>query len=211
LRVCFGLKAHCGWSALVVLGSSDGEPRVVDRRRVELVEPDDARWTKQPYHAADGLQADEARKVVERGIESARRIAVRELQAQVQRSQRAGHALAGCAVLVPEAMPDWSIDQILAVHLRMHQAEGVLFPDALARAAQSCGVPLLRIRQKQLGETARKALAATASQVADAVAALGRPIGPPWGKDQKDAALAALVAFGARRCARSTSTLSVPE
>jgi hypothetical protein len=29
----------------------------------------------------------------------------------------------------------WSVDQILAVHVRMHQAEGVLFPDAIARAA----------------------------------------------------------------------------
>ena len=210
MKVCFGLKAHCGWSVLVVLGSSDGEPRVVDRRRVELVEPEDAHWTKQPYHAADGLDAGEARKVVARGIESARRIAVRELQAQVQRSQREGHALTGCAVLVPEPMPDWSIDQILAVHLRMHQAEGFLFPDALARAAQSCRVPLLRIRQKQLGETAQKALAATASQVSDAVAALGRPLGPPWGKDQKDAALAALVALRACRSAQSTPTLSVP-
>jgi hypothetical protein len=195
LRVCFGLKAHCGWSALVVLGTLEGEPRVVDRRRVELVDPDDARWTRQPYHAADGLEADEAREVVERGVESARRIAVRELQEQLQRSQRAGHAVAGCAVLVPEPMPDWSIDQILAVHVRMHKAEGVLFPDALARAAQSCGVPLLLIREKLLGEHAQKALDATASQLADAVAALGRSIGPPWGKDQKSAALAALVAL----------------
>jgi hypothetical protein len=31
------------------------------------------------------------------------------------------------------AMPDWSIDEILAVHFRMHKTEGVLFRDALAR------------------------------------------------------------------------------
>jgi hypothetical protein len=31
------------------------------------------------------------------------------------------------------------------------------------------------------------------------IAALGKSAGPPWGKDQKDAALAALVALRGRR------------
>jgi len=199
VRVCFGLKAHCGWAALVVLGSLDGQMRVVDRRRIELVDPDDAPWAKQPYHAADGLDPAQARQVVERGIEASRRTAVRQLQAVLEYSQASGHRVAGCAVLVPEPMPDWSVDQILAVHLRMHKAEGVLFPDALARAAQWWSLPLVAIREKQLEERARRALAAPPSRLADRVAALGRPIGPPWGKDQKNAALAAMVAL--KECA----------
>jgi len=33
-------------------------------------------------------------------------------------------------------MPDWSTDEILAVHFRMHKAEGELFRDALVRAGR---------------------------------------------------------------------------
>jgi hypothetical protein len=194
-----------------VLGSVDGEPRVIDRRRIELVDPGDTPWGKQPYHAADGLDADEARGVVERGVAAARRVAARELRAQVKRSQQSGHSVVACAVLIPEPMPDWSVDQILAVHLRMHKAEGVLFPDALARGAESCGLSLLTIREKQLGEQAQKALGITASQVERAAAALGRSLGPPWGKDQKIAALAALIALQAFPPGREIGASSAPQ
>ena len=37
-------------------------------------------------------------------------------------------------------MPDWSVEEILAVHFRMHKAEGVLFRDALVEAANACGL-----------------------------------------------------------------------
>jgi hypothetical protein len=76
MKVAFGLKAHSGWSALVVVGISSGELRIVDRRRIDLVEKEDSAWAKQPYHAADGLDPDEARKLVTRAIEAARRVGV---------------------------------------------------------------------------------------------------------------------------------------
>jgi hypothetical protein len=52
MRVALGMKAHSGWAVLVVVGGRGGETRVVDRRRVELVEEG---WAKQPYHAAEHL------------------------------------------------------------------------------------------------------------------------------------------------------------
>jgi len=39
MRVAFGMKAHSGWASLVVLGTRGGELQVVDRSRMELVEP----------------------------------------------------------------------------------------------------------------------------------------------------------------------------
>jgi len=54
MRACFGLKAHCGWSALVLLGRLEGDFAVLDRRRIELVEPDAASWARQPYQKASG-------------------------------------------------------------------------------------------------------------------------------------------------------------
>jgi hypothetical protein len=197
MRIGLGLKAHSGWAALVALGSDDGELRIGDRRRAELVDAD-AQWAKQPYHAAEGLEASEAREVVRRGVEAARRLARREVQAAVKRAQDEGHEIAACAVLVGEPMPDWSVDEILAVHFRMHKAEGVLFRDALVRAAGACKLRLVAVPEKQLTEHAERAFGTQAKALIKSITALGKSVGPPWGKDQKDAALAALIGLQGR-------------
>jgi len=195
MKVAFGMKAHSGWAALVVLGTRSGELQVVDRCRMELVEKDEASWAKQPYHAAERLNAGDARDLVRQGLVTARRIAVREMRRVVKRAREAGHEVAACAVLVVDPMPDWTVDEILAVHFRMHKAEGVLFRDALARAARACGLRLLRVPEKQLHEHAERALATSVNSLRKTIASLGKSVGPPWGKDQKDAALAAMIAL----------------
>ena len=110
----------------------------------------------------------------------------------------AKHEVVACAVLVADPMPDWSVEEILAVHFRMHQAEGVLFRDALARAADACGLQLVAIPEKLLTEQAERALATSASALMKKMATLGKSAGPPWGRDQKDAALAAMIALQGR-------------
>jgi len=195
MKVAFGMKAHSGWAALVVLGTHSGELQVVDRRRIELVEKDEAPWAKQPYHAAERLDAGEAGELVRRGLMTARRIAVREMRTAVKRAREEGHEVAACAVLMVDPMPDWTVDEILAVHFRMHKAEGVLFRDALARAARACGLRLLGIPEKQLDEHAERALATSVNSLRKTIASLGKSVGPPWGKDQKDASLAAMIAL----------------
>jgi hypothetical protein len=180
---------------MVILGTHSGELQVVERCRMELVEKDEASWAKQPYHAAEHLNAGDARDLVRRGLETARRIAVREMRTAVKRTREAGHEVAACAVLVVDPMPDWTVDEILAVHFRMHKAEGVLFRDALARAARTCGLRLLGIPEKQLDEHAERALATSVNSLRKTIASLGKSVGPPWGKDQKDASLAAIIAL----------------
>ena len=195
MKIAFGLKAHSGWAALVAVGKPDGDFVVVDRRRIELVEDERA---KQPYHAAEELKPDAARDVVEGGVEAAHRIAAREVRASVKRERQRGNEVTARAVLVANPMPAWSIEEILAVHFRMHKAEGALFRDALVRATKACGLRLVAIPEKQLTRHAEKALGTPVSRLVKKVATLGKAVGPPWGKDQKDAALAALVALQAR-------------
>ncbi len=194
-RVAYGLKAHSGWAALVVLGADDGGYHVVDRRRIELVEENAPSGARQPYHAAEKLPPAETRERVKRGIDGARRAAANEIRTAVKQSKDSGHDVAACAVLMPEPMPDWSTEEILAVHFRMHKAEGVLFPDALVRAARACGLRVVQVREKVLWETAEAELAAGRGALAPKLAALGKAAGPPWGKDQKCAALAAMIAL----------------
>ena len=192
MKVAFGLKAHSGWAALIVIGKSGGEYIVIDRRRVELVEE---AWARQPYHAADELEPQEARALVKRGIESAHRIALREIRVLLKRERARGNNVTGCAVLVGNPMPGWSTAEILAVHFRMHQAEGVLFRDALAVATRKSGLRLVAIPEKELSKTAQDTLRTSLNELMLTIAHLGKSVGPPWTKDQKDAALAAMVAL----------------
>jgi len=191
LRIAVGLKAHSGWAALVAIGRSCSGLQIVDRRRIELVESSDADWAKQPYHAADGLPPKDARKIVERGVAAAHRVATREMRALVERSKKEGHHIVGCAVLVGTPMPDWTVDQIRSVHVRMHKAEGVLFPEALTSAAEACGLNVVAIPEKTLDARAEESL--DLANAMATIAALGKAAGPPWGKDQKTSTLAAMI------------------
>jgi len=191
-KAAFGFKAHSGWAALVVLGTRDVDLEILERSRVELVEEE---WAKQPYHAAEVLQPAEARKVVKRGIDAAKRIALHEMRLAVERTRESGFEVRNCGLLVGTPMPDWSVDQILAVHFRMHKAEGVLFRDVLAEAADGCDLKLVAIPEKSLFEYAETALKTSANSLSQRIAALGKSVGPPWSKDQKEATLAAMIAL----------------
>ena len=192
MKVVFGLKAHSGWAALVVLGRQKDDLVVVDRRRIELVEDE---WARQPYHAAEGLKPEVARDLVKRGIDAAHKIAVREMRAALKREMDRKNEVKACAVLVGTPMPDWSVDEILAVHFRMHKAEGVLFRDALIRAAKDCKMKTVEIPEKELAGHAERELKTPANKLTAQISALGKAAGPPWGKDQKESALAAMIAL----------------
>jgi hypothetical protein len=170
----------------VVIAADEKTTLVLDRRRVELVDPADVYWAKQPYHAAEGLDREDARDVVQRAIAAAHKSAVRELRAALARAREADLAVAACGVVAGAPMPAWSVDEILSVHFRMHKAEGVLWSDALLHAAEVCGLPRIAVRD---------------TKVPDRIARLGKQIGPPWGADQKQAAHAALVALRGDRSA----------
>jgi len=198
MKVALGLKAHSGWAALVCLASERGELRVTQRKRIELVEPD-AMWAKQPYHAVEHLESKAACELVKRASQHVRGVAVRQLREIVSQCQASAYELVGCAVLTPEPMPAWSTSEILAVHFRMHKAEGVLFPDALCRAAEACGLAFVPVPEKQLHTLAKDIIGAPLDRVMDGVTSLGKSVGAPWGRDQKLAALAAMIALRAPR------------
>lgn len=183
MNVAIGLKAHSGWAALVSVGRQDGSFVVSTRQRIDLVEE---AWAKQPYHAAEHLEPARARDRVAQGIAQARRMAVAELRTVIDREQSRDHIVDAVAVLTGAPMPAWTVDEILSVHFRMHKAEGVLFREVLAQAATACAVKLVTIPERELGAYTR---------LSKRLIALGATVGPPWAKDQKDAALAALIAL----------------
>lgn len=188
-KVVFGWRVHSGWAAFVCLSE---RLDVLDRRRIELIEEP---WAKHPYHAAEELGSVAARKLIDKALASVRRIAEREIRASLRREAERGNTVTASAVLVGTKMPSWTIDEIRSVHMRMHMAEGALFRDALLHASSACGLRAEPVAVKTLQEIAAAALGRPWTQIAETLAALGKKIGPPWSKDQKDATLAAWVAL----------------
>jgi hypothetical protein len=191
MRVAFGLKARTGLAVLVAVAGDVQEPQFIQRSQIQLL-PDGA-WA--PYHAAEGLAPADARESVRRSIEAAHRLATSGIHEAVQRFAESGHELCGCAVLVGTGMPNWSTDEILAVHVRMHKAEGELFRDVLVAGARACNLKLTTLSDKSALDDAAGMLGLNRARLDATLAALGRSAGPPWGKDQKEAAAAALVAL----------------
>lgn len=197
MQIAIGFKSHSGWAVAVVVGIEGGAFRLVDRRKVALIEPGDSPWAKAPYHAAEELAAKEGDALVERGRHSAASGSKRAVRELVDAMRAASHDVAACAVLTPSSpMPDWTTRQILAVHFRMHKAEGAMFPAALERAVDAAGLRRVSIAEKSLRENAEGLLGRNVDRT---IAELGRGAGPPWAADQKNAALAAVVALKAKR------------
>lgn len=191
MRVAIGLKARTGRATLVAIGGDLDEPRFIERSQIQLL-PDGA---FAPYHAAKELEAAEARESVRHSIASAHGLAASGIRRAAERLTEPGDEFCGCTVLVGTGMPKWSTDEILAVHVRMHKAEGELFRDALVAGARACGLRVTTLPDKSALDDATRLLGLTRSRLDAHLAALGRAAGPPWGKDQKEAAAAALVAL----------------
>jgi hypothetical protein len=191
MRVAIGLKARTGRAVLVALGGDPHEPQLIERSQLRLL-PEGAGAT---YHEAEGLDPAGARESVRRSIESAQRLATTGIRDAARRLAKAGHEVAGCAVLVGTGMRDWSTEEILAVHVRMHKAEGELFRDVLVAGTRACNLELTTLREKSALEDATKMLGLTRARLDAHLVRLGKAGGPPWGKDQKEAAAAALVAL----------------
>jgi len=189
MRVALGLKARTGRAALVAVGGDLNEPQLLERSQMPLL-PDGA-WA--PYHAAKGLDLSDARQSVRHSIASAQHLATSGIREAARRFVEAGNQLCGCGVLVGTGMPNWSTDEILAVHVRMHKAEGELFRDVLVAGARACNLELMTLPDKSALDVAATMLGLTRVQLDAQLVTLGRQAGAPWGKDQKEAAAAALV------------------
>lgn len=192
MKVALGVKTHSGWAAVIVLGLTEDGFQLIDRERIELV---DESWAKQPYHAAETLEPETARTLVARGIKSAHDVATRQLKALVERETERGNVVSGCAVLTSSPMPNWTVDEILAVHFRMHKAEGVLFSNAMLQAAKDCKLRPLGVAEKTLASDAPVRLGFNSKSLEKILSLMGKASGPPWTKDQKHATVAAMIAL----------------
>ncbi|HEX4389239.1 MAG TPA: hypothetical protein VH109_11490 [Steroidobacteraceae bacterium] len=181
-----GLAPHSGWAAAVVLGGSAQEPKVLARERLELADAT-LEGSRAPYHAVEPLPLPRAREALARYEAQAESLARARLAPLLERT--GGVRAAG--ILAGEGRGLSDLAAILASHALIHTADGNHFRSALARSLEALQVPVSRVRQRELLARAAESLGRREAELTARVAALGRDLGPPWGADQKAAALLA--------------------
>ena len=193
IDAALGFVVHTGWAVAVALVEGPSQPRVVDRRRLSLVASaeHDARFV---YHAAAELDARAAADYVAKARDIARTQGFQELSKLLSELSASGYSVlaAGLPPCVGEAAV--SLSEILRSHPHIHTAEGALFCTALTEACLKRGLRVVAVPSKKRLEQAARATGWRTEKVKACVARLGRAVGPPWAADQKEAALAALVA-----------------
>jgi hypothetical protein len=178
-----GIADHLGWAVAV---TASAEHAVVDRRRIELVEPG---LSSAPIHY-ESRRLDVA----------ATAALVAEVRASVVRATSA--ALEELAAALPRpvvsiALRVWPSDfpADIAVQRRSPyeaRADAIMYRQVLAELARARGWDVHRYTAKTVVDEAAAALGDRADEVLHGPRAT---LGPPWGKDHRTA-LAATVVCG---------------
>jgi hypothetical protein len=195
MRVAIGFKPRTGRATMVVVGGEPAAPVFVESREVALLPP----GAFAPYHVAADLPPSKRQESIDRDVRAARRLAEEAVRDAIRRCQGAGNRVMQCGVLIGKGLPTWSTDEIIAVHVRMHMAEGEMFRDVLVEAARACKLGPVTLPDKTALESAAKTLGMKPARLGAALEALGKQSGPPWRKEHREAAAAALVALAAAR------------
>jgi hypothetical protein len=175
---------------MIVLGGTAASPTLIARARLDLIDDHDPE-SKQPYHAVEFLCAEEATGRLDGYMAVARTLAFLGIQAQCEELKRRGVQVKSVGILDSAGRKQVSLPAILASHALIHAADGDHFRNALSAAAERHRLPVHRIQARALEDHAVSCLRLPRNSLLETVNTLGRPIGPPWGADQKKAALLA--------------------
>jgi hypothetical protein len=174
-----------------IVASGGSSPQVLHRERVSLCPDGTERFV---YHDIDY-----------RGLK------LRAATTHIAKSETAINAEAGRVVhriaaefapkvvaIVAEVRPLPGLEKILTAHPLWHAAEGELYRNALALAADEQGLKVVEAPPKRLRADATRALKLDEAAQDTMLDAFKKQLGAPWQKDHREATLAALVALSSR-------------
>jgi hypothetical protein len=175
-----GISDHYGRAVFVCVALRAGVPVVVERRGVELI---DAGLPSAPYHHETlGMEEARAEALVRAVRESAGRCAERALRGL-------GDVAAIAMRVPPLARMPASVAEVHASYAVTNRADGMIYHDALARAAERLGIAVERIAR---GAEVRRAEAVLGGGLEAWMAEARARLGPPWRKEHREAAARAL-------------------
>ncbi|HET7149862.1 MAG TPA: hypothetical protein VFI60_00515 [Candidatus Acidoferrum sp.] len=196
-QAAVGFRVHSGWAAVVAVSLEKGAPVVLERKRAHLVNTFTYTF-RQPYHTAEKMPLGEARKFIAQMEKEARQLAHRAVQEMQAELENLKIKLASGSLLLASGRPLPDLEKILASHALIHTADGELFREAIVQGCERCGLSMQRIRERELLESAGRALHWKPAEVMRRVTELGKPFGAPWSQDEKFATLAAWLALASR-------------
>jgi hypothetical protein len=186
--VALGFRPHTGWAAMVAVAGDGSHIEVLDRRRAILL---DEALPRQVFHAVAALPPGEAELV----IGNVRSDACDAAVAALEEATRIFGDIHSVAVVAWHPSVPGTLERILSSHQLMHAAEGDLYRSALHDAAATLGLRVVDFPPSDLPIAAATTLGLTPQLIDDELATLGKRLGPPWQRDQKDATLAAWTAL----------------
>jgi hypothetical protein len=189
-----GVADHTGWAVLVCVSARHRVPEVVDRRRVELIEPG---LPRQPYeHDTLDLNTADAERLVRAVRESAAHRAERALSL-LQSSLGALGQIVSIALREPTlARLPRTVAEAHASRSVMVRADGMLYHDALCGAAASLGIGVAMFARGAERQQAAEAVQVPVERMDQFLDSLRTSLGPPWQQDHQAATARAIAALG---------------
>jgi len=190
-RAAIGVRMHSGWGALVAVSISAGTMQVIERRRFAIATP--GTGGNQPYHFAGNLELPEAEKFLGNCFAASKGLALAAVRDVVGELCGREYFVVGSAVLLASGRPLPTLSKILASHALIHAAEEEFFREAFSKACERLNLSVTGFRERILDECVQSTFGKMANSIRQQVSTFGRSLGPPWTKDQKTAAIAALI------------------
>ena len=192
--VVIGVADHSGWAFLVAAAAANGEPTLVDRRRVRLIEEG---VLNQPYHhetlALGETESERLLRTVKRSIAACTDLAFDNLSADLWPRYRVGSiairqpTLAHLPASVAEAHRSYHV---------LSRADGMLYHSEICTAARRRGWALVfHDRGEELAKAA-VALQASTHDVERFLDELRQTLKPPWTAEHRNAFAAAIARLG---------------
>jgi hypothetical protein len=191
-RAALGFRMHSGWGVLVGVTGDSHSSEIVIRKRIVVTDPT-MRGAKQPYHHAASLRVRESESHIASCAVVSERIAWAAIEQVLRELDERKCRIEGTAVLLASGRPLPALAKILASHPLIHTAEGVFFRTVIQNACERLNMYVEAIPERDLERRAKATFGTSADRVQRRIATAGSSIGPPWTKDHKAAALAALV------------------
>ena len=188
----FGIRVHSGWAVIACVSGDPAAPDVVDRRRIVIIDSM-MQGAKQPYHFAENLGLEEAERHLQKCAAVSQRLAVQVIREMLNGVTARKYQVLGCAILLASGRELPSLQKILASHALIHTAEGEFFRKVVREACESCHIPVLGIRERELDKQTDAIFGKGAARMWQHISDLGKTVGSPWTQDEKTAALAAAV------------------
>jgi len=191
-----GVADHNGWAVCVTVAASRGIPVVVDRRRIELIE---SGVPSQPYHHETvGMPLPDAETLVVRVRDSVMRTTVARLT-ELRDELQPQYSIAATTLRNPPlTYVPLTVAEAHASYSVMCRADGMMYHNAVCTAARGLGIAVELDDRGEAIVRAADRLRVGVEEVEHFLETTGERLGPPWRKEHRLAAAAALTALADR-------------